>query len=348
MPAPDPDATVRQLQRSDAVDVNSGISYPAGDDAEAAYAKWRETDPFPDIAPALLNSADIVDYVAVTGMVDPFDPRGLKSASYEMKLRGPYIYVDEKGTKREGQLSSDDDQVVVARNGITFLTVEPFFRIPDYIALRHNLKIDHVYKGLLVGTGPLIDPGFVGRISLPLHNLTENDYTFRAGDGIIWVEFTKLSQMPNRTHAGAVSATGPAAASLARQGRYVPFPAEKTRSRTVNDYIKSAVGTDPVPASSTARTNRRAKKALKSAKRTQTVFGSFTLAGALTVGTIMSALILPRISDLREDNREQRQRIAELEIQVDHLQQGSGQSRPSPNADPSAESSGSGSPSPRR
>ena len=66
--------------------------------------------------------------------------------------------------------------------------------LPEYIAARFNLHIRHVHKGLLLGTGPLIDPGFSGRILIPLHNLTDNDYELSGGDGIIWVEFTKLSK----------------------------------------------------------------------------------------------------------------------------------------------------------
>ena len=46
----------------------------------------------------------------------------------------------------------------------------------------------------MLGTGPLIDPGFGGQILIPLHNLTDNDYELCGGDGIIWVEFTKVSK----------------------------------------------------------------------------------------------------------------------------------------------------------
>ena len=55
------------------------------------------------------------------------------------------------------------------------------------------MKISHIYKGLLLGTGPLVDPGFVGRLSIPLHNLTANNYKFKFGQGMIQLEFTKLS-----------------------------------------------------------------------------------------------------------------------------------------------------------
>lgn len=70
---------------------------------------------------------------------------------------------------------------------------EPTFRIPDYIALRFNLQITHVHKGLLLGTGPLIDPGFEGKLLIPLHNFTLNKYTLYGGQDLVWIEFTKLS-----------------------------------------------------------------------------------------------------------------------------------------------------------
>jgi len=68
--------------------------------------------------------------------------------------------------------------------------------MPQYIAARFNLRITHVHQGLLLGTGPLVDPGFSGRILVPLHNLTDNDYVFMGGDSFIHVEFTKLNPLP--------------------------------------------------------------------------------------------------------------------------------------------------------
>ena len=66
--------------------------------------------------------------------------------------------------------------------------------LPEYIAVRFNLHIRYVHKGILLGTGPLVDPGFFGRLLIPLHNLTDNNYVLEGGKGIIWVEFTKVSQ----------------------------------------------------------------------------------------------------------------------------------------------------------
>lgn len=281
-------------QRSAAKSANAKMTFPTGDDAEKAYLTYRETDPFPDIPPALLNSAHIADYAAATGLMSPFDPNRLKSASYEVPLLGPYVYINKKGRRRDGVLKVGDE-ITIEKNSITFLTVEPMFRLPDYIALRHNLKIDHVYKGLLVGTGPLIDPGFVGRISLPLHNLTENDYTFTGGMGIIWVEFTKLSPIPDApTLASAVP----------NQGTYVPFPQRRAESRIVTDYIREAVQYAPVPASSTAKTARTAKKAMKRVKKA-TTFGGLALLGVFitTFAYINNGLSSGRTETDRNDNQ---------------------------------------------
>ena len=53
-----------------------------------------------------------------------------------------------------------------------------------------------MHRGLLVGTGPLVDPGFRGKLLIPLHNLTLDAYEIRGDEGLIWVEFTKTSFKP--------------------------------------------------------------------------------------------------------------------------------------------------------
>ncbi|MDP9316476.1 MAG: hypothetical protein M3R24_37430, partial [Chloroflexota bacterium] len=148
----------------------------AQNDAEAdqRFRRYKSVDPLKTVLPALLNSADIYDYVAKTGMLYPFDASGLKSASYEVNLLGKCVIWDEGGNKQKITISKGDE-FKLPKNSIAFVQVEPFIRLPDYIALRFNLKITHVYRGLLLGTGPLVDPGFEGPLYIPLHNLTTND-----------------------------------------------------------------------------------------------------------------------------------------------------------------------------
>ena len=48
----------------------------------------------------------------------------------------------------------------------------------------------------MLGTGPLVDPGFWGKLCIPLHNLTNEDYEIPLSDGLIWIEFTKTTSVP--------------------------------------------------------------------------------------------------------------------------------------------------------
>ncbi len=193
-------------------------------DADKKFQKYRSLDPFPGISPALLNSADFIDYILVTGMIYPFDPlnkKVIKSASLELDIANEVLYWDEKGERTYKPESTKNESIVFRKNSITFVTVNSMFRLPDYIALRFNLQIRHVHRGLLLGTGPLVDPGYEGRLMIPIHNLTENDYTIDPYKGLICVEFTKLS--PNQKWDNSTSI------SFDRVGEYKSNEGKKDR-----------------------------------------------------------------------------------------------------------------------
>lgn len=168
---------------------NYALTY---DEAYKRFEVWRATDPFPGIPPALLNSADIADYVFTVGMIWPFYCEDLKSSAYEMRLGNDFLCWDEND-KEINVTIADDNTFLIRRNSITYVTLKQNFLLPDYIALRFNLTINHVHRGLLLGTGPLVNPSFQGKLMIPLHNLTPNEYLVRPGDKLISVEFTKLS-----------------------------------------------------------------------------------------------------------------------------------------------------------
>ncbi|MBO3461661.1 hypothetical protein G7B40_015405 [Aetokthonos hydrillicola Thurmond2011] len=247
--------------------------------AELRFQNYKSQDAFPEILPALLNSADVYDYVAKTGMIFPFDKDKLKPASYEVNLLGKCVYCNDEG-KKQIEYIDEGKEFILRKNSIAFVTLEPIFRLPDYIALRFNLKITHVYRGLLLGTGPLVDPGFVGRLSIPLHNLTTNDYIFRGGEPLIWIEFTKLS--PNRRW----KVLNKKASAINRQGQYIPFPANKNKLSDVEEYLRKA---DPHRSirSSIPDAIQDAKNSAQAAAKTVQIF---TIAG--TVGGLISASIV--------------------------------------------------------
>jgi uncharacterized membrane-anchored protein YhcB (DUF1043 family) len=125
-------------------------------------------------------------------MIDKFCYKNLSGATYACNFSGRYYYWDNDNIQRTKLLT--DNEFTLFPNSITFLEIEQFFRIPIYIVLRFNLQVSHAYKGLLLGTGPIVDPNFVGRLYIPLHNLTSNEYVIKKNAPLINVEFTKLSR----------------------------------------------------------------------------------------------------------------------------------------------------------
>lgn len=152
-------------------------------------------DPFPEIPPALLNSADITRYARAGYLVTDFDEDRLKSAAYQIRFLGTlYSWENEQDALTEKEASICCEKMyTLPKNSITYLFTEEEFLLPEYIAARINFRIPFVHKGMLLGTGPLVDAGFQGSLLIPLHNLTSNDYRIRGGDPVIWAEFTKLS-----------------------------------------------------------------------------------------------------------------------------------------------------------
>lgn len=250
------------------------------EEAKHRFSTYKSKDPFPEIPPALLNSADISDYVAKTGMIYPFNPTSakLKSASYEIDLLGNIHFWDDD--KKKVINLPKEKSFTLKKNSIAFVYLATTFRIPDYIALRFNFRIKHVHRGLLLGTGPLVDPGFEGRLLIPLHNLTADDYEIESGEGLIWVEFTKLS--PNKIwDQGDGDST--------RYGKYIPFP-PNGKYRTPEQYFEKSAQGDPIRSSIPEiilGAGRSAEDAAKSAKKAennvQSIRNMLYGVGALTI-----------------------------------------------------------------
>jgi deoxycytidine triphosphate deaminase len=169
-------------------------------------------------------------------MLHPFDRRQLKSASYEVYIGGDVVWWDGNGVKNKRTVNKGD-QLTLAANSIVFAQVEPIFLLPNYIAIRFNLRISHVQRGLLLGTGPLVDPGFRGKLLIPLHNLTSSDYDINTNDALIWIEFTKTS-----------FGTIPKEELASRPRNFIGFPKNK-RWLEPEDYLRKANGPNPIRSS---------------------------------------------------------------------------------------------------
>jgi deoxycytidine triphosphate deaminase len=135
-------------------------------------------------------SSDLIAFYhdAVGGMIGPWDDGLLKPAAYELTL-GPNCLVNG----RIRVLSDDDPWLEIPYNSIVFVSMGQWVRLPHYIAARFDLAIEFIYQGILLGTGPQVDPGFQGVLSCPLHNISSDSVHLRLGQPFAKMDFAKTS-----------------------------------------------------------------------------------------------------------------------------------------------------------
>lgn len=254
--------------------------------ADGAYdaEKVPKEDPFlDDIQPSLLTADDIKKYVMATGVIAPFYEGGgghsrMKDASYEGRIGGAAYRFEPEEVEPKQVFKSGDRVLTVPANSIVFVECDLYFRIPDFIALRFNLQIRHVHRGLLLGTGPLIDPGYWGKLCIPLHNLTDEDYDIPFDEGLIWIEFTKTTKIGERIGRPPLRKEYP---------EILPF-LEKASSRFDKPSLKVGIRSAIPKAVETA--NSLATQAASSAKLSRNIVLGIGLLGAL--GTIAALIAL--------------------------------------------------------
>lgn len=259
------------------------LGFASSEQEAVSRAKtFKRFDPFPEILPALLSSAEIEDYARVTAMLFPFLPHAeaLKPASYEVQPGRKFVWWRDSGEMIEEDIRKDGTYELPP-NSIRYMQIEPTIRLPDYIAIRFNLRIKHVHRGLLLGTGPLVDPGFQGDILIPLHNLTSESYRIRGNEGLIWVEFTKTA-----------ARVKPAKPSYVRRGELRPMEGRKAEV-SISSYFQRANEGKPIRSSipeavraATVRAEQAEKsagEAAQSANRTGIIGGIAAVALIVTL-----------------------------------------------------------------
>lgn len=126
---------------------------------------WKDPDP----ANTAVLTADLIReyHYEVGRMIRPFQEKHLNSASYDLTL-GPRCLVDG-----EEVILGERDQVLRIEPGsIALAPSREMLFIPHWLVATFNLKSRYIFKGLLMGIGPQIDPGYMGVLTCPLHNIS--------------------------------------------------------------------------------------------------------------------------------------------------------------------------------
>jgi hypothetical protein len=88
---------------------------------------------------------------------------------------------------------SRGERLVLEPNSIVYVSSAETLMLPFYLAGRFNLKLRLLHEGVMVGAGPQIDPGFAGRLSCPLHNLSSSRVSLTCGEPFAVLEFQKTT-----------------------------------------------------------------------------------------------------------------------------------------------------------
>lgn len=166
----------------------------------------------------VLSTPQIEYYAKRYGIVENFDEKCLKAAVYEMRLGDQAVRWNDKMELKFNMLEKAPDSgenllarfcaqtpgpryawplnistagLILPPNSLTFVTIFEKFNLTRDIIARFNLKSVFVHKGLLLGGGPIIDPGYHSGIVVPLHNFSNIPVELTWREPLLKVEFTR-------------------------------------------------------------------------------------------------------------------------------------------------------------
>jgi deoxycytidine triphosphate deaminase len=156
------------------------------------HDEWKYEDPSPNDRGILLSN-QIHRLCSEAGLLisKGYAEKNLRPASYTLRIGDDYV--DSDGNLH--RLTEEDDSFIFQKNSIIFVSTKEELELPYYIIGRFNIRVNWVYDGVLLGTGPQVDPGFSGALSCPLYNLTNMDLTIKRGQDFATIDFEKSTTL---------------------------------------------------------------------------------------------------------------------------------------------------------
>ena len=145
-----------------------------------------EHDCYADEQGVLLSNR-IKTYVCRHSMIDPFCEANLEPAGYQMRVGERYF----RGSQ-EGKLQDDSTLEIRPYEVVIIETIERL-RLPRFLIARWNIKVKLAYKGLLWVGAAQVDPGYYGKLSCPIYNLSTKPVRLKKGDKLALIDFVKTT-----------------------------------------------------------------------------------------------------------------------------------------------------------
>lgn len=277
----------------------------------------------------VLLSDRIALYVDAVHLIEPHDfiAQDLRPASYDLHVGDEY-YVNDKRRPL-----AYNEALEIPANGLVYVATRERFNIPYYLIARYSLTVTQVYRGLLIDNGLHIDPGYYGKIFIPVHNFVNELRELYRNEKFLSVEFTRTTAFPQeslrtiQSEEELVRFAQGAHLKGVHGKRIIVFSrevADLARSRTPRDFWNKHRG------------EKHKSSLLGIAERTRQELRRYRWVGIATLFGMLTGL-LPWVAQLyvdshtREDQLEKRLKDVETRLQAvtsSSSQQRSNQTRP--------------------
>ncbi len=152
-------------------------------------SKYEDPDIHNPARKGMLLSNEIEKFCKNGLLIEDYKTERLRPASYTLTIGSDYV--DSAGKVR--RLTQKKPFFEIEPNSIVYVSTAEKLNLPFYIAARFNLRVKWVYKGILLGTGPQVEPGYKGYLSCPLYNLTNRPIRVWLGDEFATIDFERTT-----------------------------------------------------------------------------------------------------------------------------------------------------------
>ena len=130
--------------------------------------------------------------------ISPFDPAAVEPASYDLRVGSQAA---TSSTRKVTDLAQEGFVEVKPGDFVIVTTLETI-KLDNAHVGRFGLTSSHARRGLIATAGPQIDPGFHGRLTIGLTNLSTKSVALTHKDSFLTVEFHRLDKPVNKPYSG--------------------------------------------------------------------------------------------------------------------------------------------------
>ncbi|ALA60177.1 dCTP deaminase domain-containing protein [Nitrospira moscoviensis] len=134
--------------------------------------------------------------------IENFSEDLVQPASYDLRIGNLVYSPSSSHPDQPVNLSENGRAYRIPPYGTALLMTHETLTIPINMIGRFGLQSRYARRGLIASTGPQVDPGYKGKLSVSLLNLTPASHVISYLDPFLSIEFHSLDETPDRPYHG--------------------------------------------------------------------------------------------------------------------------------------------------